>query len=383
LVLFDSRGWGASRPATDIVPTFEAWADDLRLVMDTVGLDRTAILGFFAGAVFSTYFAATHPERVSSLVLMEGFARMLRDADYPNGITLAALENSIQAYVETYGSGDDTVVLAPSRVGNERFRQWWGRCERLANGPVGAGLFWRALSARDLRAVLPALQVPTLVLQRRGDRLVRVEQGQYLAEHIPGVRYVELDGEDHLFFVGDVDRTLDEIEIFLTGLRGNEELDRVLASVLFTDIVASTHTVAALGDRRWRELLDHHDTLTRGEVDRFRGRVVKTTGDGVLATFDGPARAIRCACALRDEARSLGIELRSGIHTGEVEQRGEDIGGIAVHIAARVQSVAKASEVIVSRTVADLVAGSGIAFDDRGEHSLKGIPGRWRLLAVT
>jgi class 3 adenylate cyclase len=382
MALFDYRGWGASRTTTAGAPTPEAWADDVRLVMDSAGIERAAIVGFLAGAVFSTYFAATHPERVSSLVLLEGFARMVRAADYPAGMTPAFLDKWTDAYVEAYGSGRNLAVLAPSRAGDEYFREWWGRCERLANGPVGAGLFWRELVSRDLRAVLPALQVPTLVLHRRGDRLIRVEHGRYLAEHIPGATYIELEGDDHLFFTGDCDRTLDEIEMFLTGVAGSQELDRVLASVLFTDIVSSTDTAAALGDRRWRELLDRHDTFTRAQVDRFRGRVVKNTGDGVLATFDGPARAIRCACVLRDEARRLGVELRSGIHTGEVEQRGEDVGGIAVHIAARVQSVAKPSEVMVSRTVADLVAGSGITFGDRGEHRLKGVPGPWKLFAV-
>jgi class 3 adenylate cyclase len=233
-----------------------------------------------------------------------------------------------------------------------------------------------------MRAVLPALRVPTLILHRAGDPLIRPDHGRFLAEHIPDARYVELEGEDHMFFVGDTARMLDEIEVFLTGAAAGAEPDRLLASVLFTDIVGSTDTAAALGDRRWRELLDRHDTLTREHVTRFRGRVVKTTGDGALATFDGPARAIRCALELRDAVSRTGVELRAGIHTGEVEQRDDDIGGIAVHLAARVQALAGEREVLVSRTVADLVAGSGIAFSDRGEHELKGVPGRWRLLAV-
>jgi class 3 adenylate cyclase len=265
-------------------------------------------------------------------------------------------------------------------VDDEPFRRWWARCERMANGPRGAGAYWRALSSRDMRAVLPALRVPTLVLQRAEDPLIRANQGRFLAEQIPDARYVELKGEDHMFFVGDTEPMLDEIELFLTG--AGSEPDRLLASVLFTDIVGSTDKAATLGDRRWRELLDRHDALTREHVARFRGRVVKTTGDGALATFDGPARAIRCAVALRDAVSAAGIELRAGIHTGEVEQRNGDIGGIAVHLAARVQALAREREVLVSRTVADLVAGSGIEFSDRGEHELKGVPGRWRLLAV-
>jgi class 3 adenylate cyclase len=382
VVLFDSRGWGASRTTTEAIPTLEGWADDLRMVMDAAGIERAAVVGWFAGAIFSMYFAAAHPERVSSLVLLEGCARMLRDADYPAGMTQEAFEAGSRAYVQGYGTGDDLAFMAPSVAADPRFRRWWARCERLANGPTGAGFYWQELASRDLRAVLPALRVPTLVMHRRGDQFVRVEHGRYLAEHIVDARYVELDGDDHLFCAGDGDRLLDEIELFLTGLTGPQDLDRVLASVLFTDIVASTDRAAALGDRRWRELLDDHDSAMRAQVARFSGRVVKTTGDGVLATFDGPARAIRCACALRDAARDIGLELRAGIHTGEVEQRGDDIGGIAVHIAARVQATALANELIVSRTVADLVAGSGINFDDRGEHELKGIPGPWRLLAV-
>jgi len=252
----------------------------------------------------------------------------------------------------------------------------------MANGPVGAGTYWRELTSRDMRAVLPALRVPTLVLHRKADPLVRVEHGRYLAEHIPDARFVELEGEDHQFFVGDTEPMLDEIELFLTGAAAGADPDRMLASVLFTDIVGSTDMAAALGDRRWREVLDRHDALTQEEVARFRGRVIKTTGDGALATFDGPARAIRCAVSLRDAVAQAGVELRAGIHTGEVEQRGGDIGGIAVHLAARVQALAGPGEVLVSRTVADLVAGSGIAFGDRGEHELKGIPGSWRLLAV-
>jgi class 3 adenylate cyclase len=328
------------------------------------------------------FFAAAHPERVSSLVLIEGFARILRDVDYPCGMTPAALDAGTDAYVEQYGTGENLVFFAPSRADDRQFRQWWGRCERLANGPAGAGLYWRELARRDLRSVLPALRMPTLVLHRRGDLFCRVEHGRYLAANIAGATFKEVDGEDHLFFVGDAGRLLDEIELFLTGATESSDTDRMLASVLFTDIVASTDRAVQLGDRHWRQLLDRHDDLAHGVVGRFRGRVVKTTGDGVLATFDGPARAIRCACVLRDEARSLGLELRSGIHTGEIERRGDDVGGIAVHLASRVQSKAAPGEVVVSRTVTDLVAGSGIRFDDRGEHHLKGIPGPWRLFSV-
>jgi class 3 adenylate cyclase len=382
VVLFDSRGWGASRTTVDLAPTVEAWADDLRLVLDTVGIERAAVMGFYAGAVMSTFFAASHPDRVSSLVLIEASARMLRAPDFPIGMPPESRDRIIAGFVASYGTGGDVTAVAPSRSDDEPFRRWWARCERMANGPIGAGAYWRELTSRDMRAVLPALRVPTLVLHRARDAFIRPDHGRFLAEHIPDARYVELDGEDHLFFVGDTERMLDEIEVFLTGAATGGEPDRLLASVLFTDIVGSTDTAAVLGDRRWREVLDRHDTLTQEHVARFRGRVIKTTGDGALATFDGPARAIRCACALRDAMGRAGVELRAGIHTGEVEQRGSDIGGIAVHLAARVQALAGAREVMVSRTVADLVAGSGIAFSDRGEHELKGVPGRWRLLAV-
>jgi class 3 adenylate cyclase len=382
VVIYDSRAWGASRTTVDVSPTVEGWADDLRLVLDTVGVERAAVVGHYAGAVMSTFFAAAHPDRVSKLVLIEASARMLRAPDFPIGMPAHARDRMIDGYVRGYGTGSDVSWNAASRAGDERFRRWWARCQRMANGPVGAGTYWRELTSRDMRAVLPALRVPTLVLHRKADPLVRVEHGRYLAEHIPDARFVELEGEDHQFFVGDTEPMLDEIELFLTGAAASAEPDRMLASVLFTDIVGSTDMAAALGDRRWREVLDRHDALTQEEVARFRGRVIKTTGDGALATFDGPARAIRCAVSLRDAVAQAGVELRAGIHTGEVEQRGGDIGGIAVHLAARVQALAGPGEVLVSRTVADLVAGSGIAFGDRGEHELKGIPGSWRLLAV-
>ncbi|MHB8465440.1 MAG: adenylate/guanylate cyclase domain-containing protein [Acidimicrobiales bacterium] len=384
VVLFDMRGWGASGGyVTAAAPTVETWADDIGLLLDAVGLDRTAIFGFYVGAFCAMYYAAAHPERVSSLVLMEGFARIARDDDYPAGMPPRVIEAGTASYRDTYGTGDDISFYAPSRVNDAEFRRWWARCERLANTPLAAAEYWRGVTERDVRSVLPALRVPTLVLHRRDDSFIRVDHGRYLAAHIPGAKFVELDGADQMFFLGDADRVLDETELFLTGVRSGPELDRMLASVLFTDIVASTDRVVAMGDRLWRELLDRHDELTRTEVAKFRGRVVKSTGDGVLATFDGPARGIACAQALREGARSIGLELRAGLHTGEIERRGEDVGGIAVHLAARVLSMAQPGELLVSRTVTDLVAGSGLEFEDRGEHELKGIPGAWRLFSVS
>jgi class 3 adenylate cyclase len=383
LVLFDTRGWGSSAAgASGTVATVEDWADDFGLVMDAVGLERAAVVGASIGGFVSMFFAAAHPERVSRLVLINAFARFLRDDNYSAGAPAEVLESMNKVALERYGTGESVDWFAPSVAGDLRFRRWWGRCERLANGPVAATAYWDDLATRDLRPILPALRVPTLVLHRRGDRFIRVDHGRYLAASIPGAAYVELDGEDHFYFVGDVDAVLDETEEFLTGQRGGHDPDRMLASVLFTDIVDSTGIAARIGDRCWRVLLDRHDELVRSAVERFRGRVVKLTGDGVLATFDGPARAIRCACALRDEVRAIGLELRAGLHTGEIERRGDDVGGIAVHLAARVKSFAKPGEVVVSRTVTDLVAGSGIEFDDRGEHELKGVPGSWKLFAV-
>jgi class 3 adenylate cyclase len=273
-------------------------------------------------------------------------------------------------------------LVAPSVAQDERFRRSTARYERLCMSPRASSITAAATMERDLRAVLPSIRVPTLVLHRAGDRAFPVGHGRYLAEHIPGAKYVELPGEDDLCYVGDTEPMLGEIEEFLTGVRPVPEIDRVLATVLFTDIVGSTERAATLGDRAWRALLDTHHGIVRRELERHRGREVDTAGDGFLATFDGPARAIRCACAIRDGVRSLGIEIRAGLHTGECELMGEGVGGIAVHIGARVAASAAPSEVLVSQTAKDLVAGSGLRFVDRGTHDLRGVPGEWRLFAV-
>lgn len=384
LVVMDARGWGASRFAGDEKsPALETWADDLQLVMDAAGMGQAAVVGWSTGGSLAMFYAASRPDRISRVALIGAFARLLEDDDYPAGTPRSVFEAGGRSFVEGYGTGADIAYFAPSMLGDEPFRHWWARCERLANGAAAAQAGWEEVTDRDLRPVLPTLQIPTLVLHSRGDRFIPVGHGRYLGEHIPGARYVELDGRDHFFFTEGSDQLLDELESFLAGSSGGLRSDRALAAVLFTDIVASTDMASALGDQRWRELLDHHDALVSSEVQRFRGRVVKTTGDGVLATFDGPARAIRCACALRDSAHTLGLELRQGIHVGEIERRGSDVGGIAVNMAARVQAAAGVGEVIVSRVVADLVVGSGIELEDRGEHELKGIPGQWQLLAVS
>ena len=383
LVVMDARGWGASRfTVSEKSLTLETWADDVRLVMDTAGMEQAALVGCSTGGSLAMFYAASQPERVSHLALVGAFARLLEDDDYPSGTPRSVFEAGGKSFVEGYGTGADLAYFAPSMVGDQPFREWWARCERLGNGAAAAQAGWEEVTDRDLRPVLPALRIPTLVLHSRGDRFIPVGHGRYLGEHIPDARYVELDGRDHFFFTDGSDQLLDELESFLAGPSGGLRSDRALAAVLFTDIVASSDAAAALGDQRWRELLDHHDALVSSEVQRFRVRVVKTTGDGVLATFDGPARAIRCACALRETAQTLGLQLRQGIHVGEIERRGSDVGGIAVNLAARLQAAAGAGEVIVSRVVADLVVGSGIKFEDRGEHELKGIPGSWQVLEV-
>jgi class 3 adenylate cyclase len=364
------------------LPTLEQWMDDVRIVMEAAGSKRAALLGATDGGQMAMLFAATYPERTSALILVDSSARILRDVDYPWGLPADRVPRLLQRIEELWGTGGAVDILAPSVAHDERFRRWYARYERLAIGPRAVTTMFAAYLERDLRGVLPSIRVPTLVLHRVGDRYVRVGHGRYLTEHIPGAKYVELRGEDHLFFAGDTEAMLGEIEEFLTGVRPVPEIDRVLATVLFTDIVGSTERAATLGDRAWHALLDTHHGIVRRELERHRGREVDTAGDGFLATFDGPARAIRCACAIRDGVRSLGIEIRAGLHTGECELMDDGVGGIAVHIGARVAASAAPSEVLVSSTVKDLVAGSGLRFADRGSHSLHGVPGEWRLFAV-
>jgi class 3 adenylate cyclase len=363
------------------VPTVEEWIDDVRAVMNTVGSDRAAVIGFSLSAYTAIPFAASEPERVRALVLVNGWARLARASDYPIGYPPQA-QAKVLAGVDSWGSGVGVEVLAPSRADEPAFREWYARAMRLTQSPSMA----KANAARDfqvdVRAILPLVRVPTLVLHTVANRYVRVAHGRYLAEHIPGARYVELPGDGSILPALDPDSFVEEVEEFLTGVRSSPATDRVLATVLFTDIVGSTEQATRLGDQRWRALLDDHDALVRRQLERFSGRLVKTTGDGLLATFDGPARGIRCACAIRDGLKRLGIDIRVGLHTGEVELRGDDVGGVAVHIAARVQALAEPDEVLVSRTVTDLVAGSGVEFTDRGEHDLKGVPGTWKLYAV-
>jgi class 3 adenylate cyclase len=375
VVLFDKRGTGLSDRVADL-PGLDQRIDDLRAVMDAVGMEQAALLGVSDGGTMSALFAATYPNRCLALVL---YGALPSSAFRPQQALAQFLD-----YVERgWGSGGSLVKFAPSRANDPAFRRWWGKLERGAVSPAGAVAYVHMNDQIDISDILSPIRVPTLVVHRTDDRSASVEGGRFLAAHIPGARYVELPGADHLPFVGDnAGEIADAIEEFLTGSRAPVEIDRVLATVLFTDIVGSTEKAAALGDHRWRDLLGHHHATIRRSLSRFRGREIKTTGDGVLATFDGPARGVRCACAIAEETRPLGIEVRAGLHTGECEMIGDDVGGIAVHIGARVASLAGAGEVLVSSTVKDLVAGSGLRFGDRGNHSLKGVPGDWRIFAV-
>ncbi len=382
-VWFDSRGMGSSSPlAPGRFSGPEVWMDDLGAVMAAVGSERAALLGVEEGGPGAMLYAATFPERVSALVLVNTFARFVRAPDYPVGLPPDLAERYTEAARTSWATMAQLEVLAPSMVNDEAWSRWWMRSQRLVASPEVGAAQWRTVLATNVHHVLGTIQAPTLVLHRRGNRHVRVEHGRYLAEHIPDAAYRELDGEDHFVLAGDTDALVDEIEEFLTGVRPPAKTNRVLATVLFTDIVDSSKHVNELGDKRWRTLLDAHDAVVRSQLERFGGREVNTTGDGFVATFDGPARAIRCAIELAAALRSLGVEIRAGLHTGEVEQRDQDIGGIAVHTAARVQNLAQPGEVLVSRTVVDLVAGSGLRFRDRGEHELKGIPGPWQLYTV-
>jgi class 3 adenylate cyclase len=379
LIMFDRRGSGLSDPVV-AAPTLEEQMDDVVAVMDAAGSERAAVFAQLEGGAMATLFAATHPERTTALVLYEAMARMSWAEDYE----WAPRVEERRAWLSNeWGDGSRLLGLAPRSGADPRLREWFARLERLAASPGTAAKFLMMNAQVDVRAVLPSIQVPTLVLHRADDQFIDIRHSRYLAEHIPGARYVELPGEEVISFGGESGSLLDEIEEFLTGARRGAERDRILATVMFSDIVDSTQRAAELGDRRWRDVLESIESAVGLELTRFRGRAIKTMGDGFLATFDGPARAIRCATAIREAARSqFGLEVRSGLHTGEIEVIGNDVGGIAVHIGARVGASARPGEVLVSGTVKDLVVGSGIPFEDRGERELKGVPGTWRLWAV-
>ena len=384
LILFDKRGTGLSdRVPPDDLPTLETRMDDMRVVMDAVGVERAAVAGHSEGGSMAALFAATYPERTQALVMIGSAARTRWAPDYPIGATDEEIDALVQSILDGWGTEVIRSLLeqlAPSVADDEALVQAHTRAAMRAASPAAAAALTRMSSMIDIRHVLPAIRVPTLVLHRTDE--VLAEASRYVGAQIPGARMVELPGADHMPWLGDQDAPLDEIEEFLTGVRPHPSLDRVLATVLFTDIVGSTELAADLGDRRWRDLLERHNAVVRRELVRFRGHELNTAGDGFLATFDGPARAVACAVSIRDAARALGIQIRFGLHTGELELVGSDIRGIAVHTGARVAALAGAGEVLASSTVRDLVAGSGLRFEDRGSHELKGLPGEWRLYAV-
>jgi class 3 adenylate cyclase len=383
LIIFDKRGTGLSDPVPlRAAPTVEDWVDDLMVVLDAVGSEHANLIGVDSGGPPALVAAATHPARFSAVVLFNTFARLSRTDDYPWGFPESLQARTLTIFRRDFADGVFADTVAPSRAGEPAFREWWARLGRHSVGLGTALQMQQAAFALDVRDILPAVRQPTLVLHRVDNDYVRPAHGRYLAEHIPNATYVELPGAEHVFTSDRIDEVAEHIEEFLTGARATPFADRVLATVVFTDVVDSTRQAATLGDRRWKELLDHHDDVVGRALERFRGRQVKTTGDGVLAVFDGPARAISASVMIRDTLRAAGLAIRGGVHTAEIELRGDDIGGIGVNIAARVSGLAAAGEVLASRTVVDLVAGSGIEFDDRGDHELKGVPGTWRLFAV-
>jgi class 3 adenylate cyclase len=383
VILFDRRGTGLSDPI-DRTTTLEQQMDDVLAVMEAAGSREAALFAQAEGAEMAMLFAATHPERTRALVLYAGVARVTGAPGYEWPGDERERAARIGRLIAGWGDGSWLEVLAPSVAHDPSLRRWFGKLERHSASPGTLPQMFAMAGEVDVRPVLGAIRAPTLVLHRTGDRAIDVRHSRYVAAHIPGARLVELDGEDNLLVVGDSGRILAETEEFLTGTRVAPETDRVLATVMFTDIAGSTALAARIGDRAWRELLARHDAVSRAQMTRFRGRPVKSLGDGWLATFDGPARAIRCALALRAAVQELGIELRAGLHTGECDRSDGDgdLSGLAVHIGARVGALAQPCEVLVSGTVKDLVVGSGLAFDDRGEHTLKGVPGSWHLWAA-
>ena len=383
VICFDKRGTGVSDPVPlGAIPTYEEWMDDVGCVLDAVGSPRAALLGHGDGAPLAILFGATHPGRTSALVLADAYARRCRATDYHCGVPSRATESLIEKVLGNWGTGEAIVDVAPSMADSLSFREWRGRYERLAMSPGIFNAAYPSTLQLDVRPALETIRVPTLVLHRAANRYVRVDNGRYLAEHIDGARFIELPGADHLFHCGDTDGFLGAVQEFLTGAKELPDDDRVLATVLFTDIVGATEHAERLGDRAWRDLLERHHSRVRQELARFRGREIDTAGDGFFATFHGPARGVRCALAVRDAVRSLGIEIRAGLHTGECELMGDKVAGIAVHIGARVMGIGRAGEVLVSRTVKDLVVGSGLDFVDHGVHTLKGVAGEWELFSA-
>ena len=379
LISFDKRGIGLSDPIPlDRLPFLEEWMSDVRTVMDAAAIPRGVVMGANEGSMMAALFAATYPERVSALVLANATARPAWAPDNPDGVRPEVIDGLIETVDRAWGDGLTFAAVNPTIAGDDEAVQRWGRFLRLAASPAVAAAVIRMIFELDVRAVLPTIRVPTLVVSRR-DAFFSAGSGRVVADLIPGAEFVEVPGVDYGLAVGDVDPVIDEVEAFVTGTRRPHHGDRVLATVLFTDIVDSTARAARLGDRDWRSLLDAHEEIARSEVQAHGGLIADFTGDGLLAIFDGPARAVRAALALRDRVHALGLVIRAGLHTGEIEKRGGDVAGIGVHIAARVMAIADGDEVLVSRTVKDLVAGSGLTFEEHGTHDLKGVPDAWQL----
>ncbi|WP_108522715.1 adenylate/guanylate cyclase domain-containing protein [Bradyrhizobium algeriense] len=376
LIMFDKRGTGLS-DRTVGVPTLEERMDDVRAVMDAVGSQQAALFGISEGGAMSLLFAATYPERTRALVLYGTYGHFSSWVVPPDRI-----EAALDRMEKNWGTGESLRLFAPSVASDETFKLSWARFERLGASPSAVVALMRMNSEIDVRPILPSIRVPTFIIHRQGDVRVNVEAGRFMARQIPNAKYLELPGSDHMLWTGETERILDEVEEFLTGSRSAIESDRVLATVLFTDIVNSTKRAETIGDRAWHDVLDRHNALVRREISRHRGHEVRTMGDGFLATFDGPARSIRCALAINEGVEALGLQVRAGLHTGEVEMAEDDLSGIAVHIASRVATMAKPGQVLVSNTVRDLVAGSNIRFHDEGSHSLKGLTESVRLFAA-
>ncbi|MGE0829107.1 MAG: adenylate/guanylate cyclase domain-containing protein [Hyphomonadaceae bacterium] len=381
VILFDKRGTGASDRHFGC-PCLQDRMDDIRAVMDANQTERAAIFGCCDGGTMSSMFAAAHPERVSHLVLFGLFAKRLHAPDYPWAPTAEARERYFEFLANSWGEGLDFFGMAPSRKGDAAFLEWCGKLERIGASPGAAVALARLNTEIDIREILPAISAPTLILRRRDDAEVRHEEAQYVAERIPGAKFVTLDGADHLHWTGNSEDVLSEVQEFITGARAERAAQSALITILCTDIVGSTQRAAELGDARWRSLLQRHDDIVASELRRFMGRPINSTGDGVLAAFDSPARSARAGIAIQQAVKSLDLDVRAGVHTGECELRGGAPSGIALHIGARVAALAEAGEVLASRTVRDLAVGSGLSFFDRGEHHLKGVPGEWRVYAV-
>jgi len=381
VVLWDKRGTGLSDPI-DHVPTLDERVDDVIALMETVGSERAAFFGVSEGGPMSLMFAAAHPERTSALVIYGASPKFSASPEWEWGWSEEDIAEFVDDIDRNWGDPALINLFAPSQADNEALRYAWGRYQRMGASPAMARAVLEALCQLDCREILSSISAPTLILHPAGERVAHVGAARYMAQQIPGAQMVEFPSDDHLMLMYDPDPSIDEIEQFLTGVRHKTQSNRILATVMFTDIVGSTVRAAELGDNRWRDLLATHDGAVRRELKRFEGREVKTTGDGFFATFTAPSRAIACARALRDGVRQLGIDVRIGLHTGECELMGDDVGGVAVHTGARVAALAEGGEILVSSTVKDLVAGSRVDFVERGAHQLKGVPGEWRLFAV-